>query len=317
MDIFNQIGKMALGSRLRRVSEQMTANAAQVYEMYGINLKPKWFPVYYVLAGGQDKTVTEMAAEIGHSHPFVSKIVGEMARKGLVTEKKDTRDGRKNVVCLSKKGKEITAKMEAPYTDVNNTVDELLNQTRHNLWKAIEEWEHLLQQEPYIKRVVRQKKMRESKEVQIVEYQPKYKKAFKELNEEWISRYFKMEKEDYAALDNPKGYILNKGGYIFVALYHNEPVGVCAMVKMNDGVYDFELAKMAVSPKAQGKHIGWLLGNAIIENARSVKAKKIFLESNTKLTPAINLYYKLGFQKVITPHASPYQRSNIQMELVL
>ncbi|HMI01089.1 MAG TPA: GNAT family N-acetyltransferase, partial [Pedobacter sp.] len=60
----------------------------------------------------------------------------------------------------------------------------------------------------------------------------------------------------------------------------------------------------------------WLLGNAVIEKARSLGARKIYLESNTILTPAINLYHKLGFKKV-AGHATPYERCNIQMELSL
>ncbi len=125
-----------------------------------------------------------------------------------------------------------------------------------------------------------------------------------------------MEESDYKALDHPKEYILNKGGAILVALYDDEPVGVCALIKMKDPDYDFELAKMAVSPKAQGKNIGWLLAQAIIEKARSMGGKKLYLESNTILTPAINLYYKLGFKK-ISGRATPYERCNIQMELDL
>jgi GNAT superfamily N-acetyltransferase len=85
---------------------------------------------------------------------------------------------------------------------------------------------------------------------------------------------------------------------------------------MDDPHYDFELAKMAVSPQAKGKGIGWLLGKAIIKKAQSLNAQKIYLESNTVLKPAINLYHKLGFNKVIG-HSTPYKRCNIQMELIL
>lgn len=151
-------------------------------------------------------------------------------------------------------------------------------------------------------------------DVQIVGYEPKYQSAFKALNEEWISDYFVMEEADYKALDHPEEYILNNGGKILVALYKDEPVGVCALIKMDDPDYDYELAKMAVSPKAQGKSIGWQLGEAIKNTAREMGASKIYLESNTMLKPAINLYYKLGFQKV-TGRATPYERCNIQMEL--
>ena len=81
--------------------------------------------------------------------------------------------------------------------------------------------------------------------------------------------------------------------------------------------YDFELAKMAISPTVRGKGFGYLLGKAVIDKAKSLGATKIYLESNTKLAPAINLYRKLGFQKVVRETASPYERCNIQMELLI
>ncbi len=121
---------------------------------------------------------------------------------------------------------------------------------------------------------------------------------------------------NYKALDNPKEYILDKGGRIFVALYKEELLGVCALIKMDDNTYDFELAKMAVSPKTQGKSIGWLLGITVINAARKLGATKIYLESNTMLKPAINLYYKLGFHKIVG-RVTHYKRCNIQMELIL
>jgi GNAT superfamily N-acetyltransferase len=148
--------------------------------------------------------------------------------------------------------------------------------------------------------------------IQIIDYTSEYQTAFHDLNEAWISKYFVMEAADYKALEHPDNYILDKGGHIFVALLDGDAVGVCALVKMNDPDFDYELAKMAVSPKAQGKKIGWLLGNAILEKAKSLGGKKVFIESNTILTPAINLYLKLGFVQ-INNRPSPYERSNIQM----
>jgi DNA-binding MarR family transcriptional regulator/GNAT superfamily N-acetyltransferase len=315
MEFYNQLGKMAIGSRLRLLTDTITTDAAAIYKLYNIDLHPKWFPVFHVLSQG-NFTITEIAQQIGHSHPSVSKIVAEMAKKGLVTEKKDKQDGRKNVASLSKKGKELTEKIKEQYTDVTNAVEELSKHTQNDLWKAIEEWEFLLNRKSLFQYVQEQKKQREGRKVKIVPYKPIYAGAFRKLNEEWITTYFKMEKTDLKALDHPKEYILDKGGEILVALYEEEPVGVCALIKMNDPQYDYELAKMAVSPKAQGKSIGWLLGQAIIERARSLGATTLYLESNTILKPAINLYYKLGFKRV-TGRPTPYERCNIQMELVL
>ena len=101
-----------------------------------------------------------------------------------------------------------------------------------------------------------------------------------------------------------------------VAIQNNTVLGVCALIKMNSSDFDFELAKMAVSPESRGMGIGYLLGKSIIKQAISLEASTIYLESNTILKPAISLYKKLGFKKVVG-HYSPYERCNIQMKLEL
>lgn len=313
MEFFRKTGKVAIGSRLRMLTDKVTEDAGQIYQLYNVDMQPKWFPVFYALANGEEKTITELAREIGHSHPSVSKIISEMLKKGYVDDKRDSQDARRNVVRLSEAGKEVSAKIENQLIDVNAAVEELSAQATHDLWQAIEEWEFLLERKSLLKRVMEKKKERDSLSIQIVDYTAEHHPAFKALNEEWISKYFTMEESDYKALDNPDGYILNKGGFIKVALFEGEPVGVCAMIKM-EGYYDFELAKMAVSPKAQGKNVGFLVASAVIEKAKTLGATKIYLESNTILAPAINLYHKLGFEKVVGK-PTPYARCNIQMEL--
>jgi len=316
MNFFEETGKVAIGSRLRMLTDRVTEDAAQIYKLYDIDMQPKWFPVFHSLAQGEEKSITILAKEIGHSHPSVSKIISEMSKKGYVKENKDKNDGRRNVVSLTNKGKVIAGKIANQLIDVNAAIEELSAQARNDLWQAIGEWEFLLEQKTLFRRVMEKKKERDSAKVQIVDYSPKYQAVFSTLNQEWISRYFKMEEADYKALDDPEGYILNRGGYILIALYEGEPLGVCALIKMDDEQYDFELAKMAVSPKAQGKNIGFLLATAIVNKAKAIGANKLYLESNTLLKPAINLYHKLGFEKV-AGKPTPYNRCNIQMELIL
>ena len=316
MRIFEKTGKMALGSRLRLLTARVTEDAAKIYELYNIEFSPKWFPVFFVLSEEGERTITEIANEIRHSQPSVTKIIQEMTAANLVREKLESKDKRRNVVSLTENGIKLSEKLKIQCADIDIAIDGIIKEATYNLWEAIAEWEFLLEQKSLLKRVQEQKKLRESKDVQIVEYSAKYQLAFRSLNEEWISAYFEMEEADYKALDNPNDYILNKGGKIYVALYNNEPLGVCALIKMDDPDYDFEMAKMAVSPKAQGKNMGWLLGQAVINLAIESGATKIYLESNTILKPAINLYYKLGFQKIVG-RPTPYKRCNIQMELNL
>ncbi|MEQ6167326.1 MULTISPECIES: GNAT family N-acetyltransferase [unclassified Ekhidna] len=150
--------------------------------------------------------------------------------------------------------------------------------------------------------------------IQIVNYQPSHASAFKELNAAWINKYFEMEESDRKMLDDPQGYILDKGGAILIALMDEKPIGTCALIKMEEEVY--ELAKMAVSPEAQGQKIGWKIGLATIEKAKELGANRVYLETNSVLKPAISLYRKLGF-KDTEGYCSPYARCNVQMELIL
>jgi putative acetyltransferase len=139
--------------------------------------------------------------------------------------------------------------------------------------------------------------------------------AFRELNQEWIERYFRMEAPDIEVLTNPVSAILEPGGRIFLAVRDGQTIGCCALIRMAEGEY--EVAKMAVAPAAQGGGIGRTLLAAVIEAARQSGAQRLFLETNHVLRPAIRLYESLGFQHIAPEHPSPYARSDVTMELRL
>lgn len=172
-----------------------------------------------------------------------------------------------------------------------------------------------------------------SEVTRIVTYEPQYADAFADLNREWIEAYFELEAEDIKVLSNPEGYVLAGGGEIFFALdaaisgpdgtdglsgdNNNPPrvVGTVAMVKTADRV--FELAKMAVSPSAQGRGISHLLMTACVDFARAQNASEIFLVTNDILLPAMGLYEKSGFVRLPKIEDARYSRGNTEMRLVL
>ena len=148
----------------------------------------------------------------------------------------------------------------------------------------------------------------------INDFTPADAEAFRALNHEWITKYFELEEIDNLILDNPESYILAKGGHIIMARYNNETVGTCALIKVNDS--EFELGKMAVTPKMQGKQIGQQLVATAISKARELGATKLILLSHRSLVPALHVYQKMGFCQVPAT-TSEYKRADIQMELNL
>ena len=130
---------------------------------------------------------------------------------------------------------------------------------------------------------------------------------------EWLQKYFSVERGDVTSLSNPKREIIDKGGYAFFVLIGKEVVGTASLLKVKNTI--FELGKMAVTEKYQGKKIGQKLMGHCIEKAKELKLKSVILYSNSKLAPALNLYFKSGFRVVPMEDPAPYKRSNIKMEL--
>lgn len=317
MDFFEKTGKLAIGSRLRILTDIITRDAAAIYELYGLDFKPKWFPVFYSLVDEKPQSITMIAKEIGQSHPSVSTIVKEMLSKEIVTEVEDPEDRRRSLICLSEKGKRIAHELIVWLRDVNRAVEQISDESEHDLWGAIADWERLLAQKSLLQRVKDIKKERESGEVEIVPFSDCHREAFYELNRQWIERYWSLEPHDIEVLENPDKHILSQGGYIFVALYSGRPVGVCSLCKMDSSTgYDYELAKLAVDTTILRKGIGRRLCEAVISKARSLGATTLFLESNTRLKPAIALYRKLGFKELPEFHPA-YARGDIQMDMKL
>ncbi|SPF54073.1 GCN5-related N-acetyltransferase [Candidatus Sulfopaludibacter sp. SbA4] len=153
--------------------------------------------------------------------------------------------------------------------------------------------------------------------VTIREFQPGDEVAFRKLNEEWITRYFRLEGKDEQALADPQSSILASGGRIFFANIEDYCVGCCCL--LSSGANEFEVAKMAVTASCQGSGIGRKLLHAAIEAARAAGGRRLYLETNHILTPAIRLYESVGFKPVpperIVP--SPYARADVYMEMTL
>ena len=154
-------------------------------------------------------------------------------------------------------------------------------------------------------------------QITIRPFQPGDEASFRRLNEEWITHYCKLEPTDEQSFAHPQAKILDPGGAILLAFDGTEAIGCCALIPMAPG--EFEVAKMAVTPAAQGSGIGRHLLQHTIDHARSIAATRLYLETNHILTPAIRLYESLGFQRFpeerLTP--SPYARADVFMELFL
>ncbi len=133
--------------------------------------------------------------------------------------------------------------------------------------------------------------------VEFLPYKSEYKEDIKRLSLEWLEKYVWVEPEDVEFMENPTSYVIDKGGFIFLAKYNQEIIGTVSLNKQNDNTY--ELAKLAVTEKYKGMKIGKQLTQIAIDKCKELNAKQIILYTTKKLETAYQLYLKFGFVNVV------------------
>jgi N-acetylglutamate synthase-like GNAT family acetyltransferase len=148
--------------------------------------------------------------------------------------------------------------------------------------------------------------------IKIISHKEEFNKDFKEINYEWLEKYFTITELDKKAFNNPKKEILDKEGYIYLAIHNNTPIGSVALEKINDKQY--ALTRMGVKSEYQGKKVGQSLMKIAIEKCNELKLESVVLYTNQILINALNLYFQNGF-KIVELDYVPYERATIKMKL--
>ena len=256
-DTFSELGLLSLGSRLKRLSDQMMYQVSGIYQHRQVAFEPSWLPVFSLLQDGNPRAITDISQTLGLAHPSVIQITNAMIKKGVAVSQKDPADSRRRLIQLTENGIGMQAELLEVWGDIRQAVERMMQESGCDLLQNIEAVEKVMTHQSMFHRVERQRQQRETKKsvLQIIPYvNADHREAFRELNVAWVSRWFTMEAADYEALDHPQEYIINPGGAVLMALLDGEPVGTCALIKVDDTL--FELSKMCVSEKARGNGVG-------------------------------------------------------------
>lgn len=316
IDFIKELGEIALGSRLKRLSDLLFAGVEQIYKDRGVQFQPKWFPTFNLLKEYGSQSILEIALRLGVSHAAINQTAKELLRAGLVSEKPSETDKRKRILALTAKGLTTAEELEIVLRDIRASITETLHEAGVDLIEAIDKVENQARKIPLFIKARNIKKSRDSSTIEIIPFETKYEKDFEVLNTEWISKFFHLEDSDKKMLPFAKKEIVDPGGQVLFArnTLSGRIVGCCALKKYKDG--SFELTKMAVTESAQGQGIGRMLAKAMISYAKNLDLQQIFLETNSRLTTAIQLYRTLGF-KVVPLDSPGYERADVKMILDL
>ncbi|HED08820.1 MAG TPA: GNAT family N-acetyltransferase [Ignavibacteria bacterium] len=314
-ETFSELKLFSFGNLLKKLGESIQREITEVCKNRDSRFDPKLFPVLYFLQKVEKSTVQKLADNLQITHPAVIQILNKLKELNLIETSPGLQDKRQTYSKLTEEGKELLNNWQELYSDIESVNKEIIEESGYDVFNMINSINNLLKQKNYKQRLDEKIKDRIMQQVEIITYNKKYREDFKQLNYEWLKQYFVVEPEDEKLLSNPDKFIIKKGGQIFFARLNNEIIGTCAAIKIDK--YTYELSKMAVTEKAQGKQAGKKLALSVIGFAFSKGAKFVTLLTNKKLFAAINLYKQLGFEIEPEEVKSNYEREVFRMTLLL
>jgi len=99
--------ELALGSRLKRLSEQLMKDVSKIYETLHIDFDPYHMPIFKLISEQDELTIGEISDLLLVTQPAVTQYINTLSKKGLVISKMGEIDKRKKKISLSVKGESM------------------------------------------------------------------------------------------------------------------------------------------------------------------------------------------------------------------
>lgn len=315
MDILRDLGPLALGSRLRRLSDRIMSDVSKIYAAEKAEFEPRWFPLFSFVAEHGPAPIGVAAEAIGQTQPAISVFARELNQAGLLTITADPEDERRRLLELTETGRAMRERMKPLWRGLCGAVLKVLDECDTDFFQTLEKIERELDRAGLDVRTRALREESSSATPKLVEFRPELASHFARLNLEWIEKLFRVEDTDRALLDEPQRAIIDKGGAVFFAELAGEIVGTCGLLPEGDGEYEF--IKLAVTQTARGHGVAQLLMKAAIERARELGARCLTLHSHHSLRDALHIYEKFGFRHYEPRHPTGLERTDIHMEMEL
>lgn len=312
VDVLQDLGELFLGSRLKRLAERLQGDAGRIIRAAGLPIQPAQFPLLAAVDRYGPLTVNTAVEALGVSQPVVTRTLAGLVEMGLLETVRDDADLRQKTIRLTSSGSALMARAKPIlWPMVDGAVKQLCAPLEGDFMTQVAQMEAALDRQSLEARV-----QALPRPLSILPYSDALAGEFYRINAEWVQAMFALEENDIQLFSRPRELIVDRGGDIlFVEAPDAGVIGTCALIKMDEGV--FELTKMGVSEAARGRKAGEFLLAATLDRARAMGVRRLYLLTNHKCAPAIHLYEKLGFEhseEIMRLYGSRYARCDVAME---
>lgn len=125
-DVIRSFGYLSLGSRLKRLGEQLQADAQRVLDRLDVHIQSSQYPLLAALDRLGPLPVGELALSLGIAQPGVTRSVALLGELGLVEVSPSDDDQRRRIVSLSRNGRRLVdAAKRDVWPQIENAVAQL------------------------------------------------------------------------------------------------------------------------------------------------------------------------------------------------
>lgn len=306
------LGALSLATRIKLLSDRLYAEVDSVYRLRGAAIESRWFVFLRLLQERGPLSTTEIATAIGTTHPAVSQLAPKLEARGWISRKRDRRDERRTLLSLTPRGRRQLDELAPLWEAMRESVASAIERSGHDLLAALDAFEAQLATVEISGDMLQRHARRATDAIRIEPFRPELREDFYRLNAAWLIKEFVIEPEDQRVLSHPEREILEHGGRIFFAVLGREVIGTCALEREAPGVY--AVIKMTVADAYRGLGIGRRLLQRTIDEFHDLRGRRLFLETNSKLKPAITLYEAMGFVQQTKLRANtPFERADVYM----
>lgn len=152
-DIVRDFGLLTLGSRLKRIGENLQANTQRILQEHGVGIQVTQYPYLAALDRDGALTVGEIAEAVGISQPGATRAIGQLSDAGLVDISVGD-DQRRRQVALTDAGRDVILfAKQTVWPDVEAAVTNLCNGFGTDLLQHLAAIEDGLAERPLTQRI--------------------------------------------------------------------------------------------------------------------------------------------------------------------
>ena len=311
MGLVEELGEMAIVSRFRRLADRMNQDNAQIFREEQIGYDPRWYLLFYLLDTRAPLSIMEVAKALGITHPTVNQLAEEIIKRGFIRAESDPKDKRRRLLSLTPTGKILLEDLKPIWQAMYAAARDVVTDSGYDVIGVLTSIEKVLNQTSYYERTrVHLEKMAWSA-IKIHCNDAACLPYFRTLNDAWQGLSETVLEADKLLAD-PDKLIIQKGGFVFFARYHDKIVGTCALLLRSKS--QWELAYLVVDEAYRQKHIGQKLVKSAMTIVKEQGGKILKVEVHHQQVHAISFFRHLGFLSVSKKATPRDARHDIQLE---